>query len=186
MKTIEEMQAAVDVIRDACQRLGIALIGVCYAEGINSEIEIVDTAALATSDIDRLTNTVERMGVESFYVEGIGDAGIAEASRVGQPAGKASSAKGATGWRPISDAPKDGTSVLLTDGFTRAVAYWEAPGVFGRNHMWVIREYSAGDYNSWIEFYDPTHWMPLPDFPNTSEPIGISPAPSFGEYDEHQ
>lgn len=168
MKTIEEMQAAVDVIRDACQRLGIALIGVCYAEGINSEIEIVDTAALATSDIDRLTNTVERMGVESFYVEGIGDAGIAEASRVGQPAGKASSAKGATGWRPISDAPKDGTSVLLTDGFTRAVAYWEAPGVFGRNHMWVIREYSAGDYNSWIEFYDPTHWMPLPDFPNAS------------------
>jgi len=166
VKTIEEMQAAVDVIRDACQRLGIALIGVCYAEGINSEIEIVDTAALATSDIDRLTNTVERMGVESFYVEGIGDAGIAEASRVGQPAGKASSAKGATGWRPISDAPKDGTSVLLTDGFTRAVAYWEAPGVFGRNHMWVIREYSAGDYNSWIEFYDPTHWMPLPDFPN--------------------
>lgn len=78
MKTIEEMQAAVDVIRDACQRLGVALIGVCYAEGINSEIEIVDSAALATSNIDRLTNTVERMGVESFYVEGIGEAGDGE------------------------------------------------------------------------------------------------------------
>lgn len=108
MKTIEEMQAAVDVIRDACQRLGIALIAVCYAEGINSEIEIVDAAALATSDISRLTNTVERMNDETCYVEGVGDAGDGEVRRVGQPAREAPSAKGATGWRPISDAPKDG------------------------------------------------------------------------------
>lgn len=70
-------------------------------------------------------------------------------------------------WQLIETAPRDGTSVLLSDGMQMAVAYWSAPGITGKSYKWLIQEYPDGDYNSWIEFEDPTHWMPLPPLPSS-------------------
>ncbi len=68
-------------------------------------------------------------------------------------------------WQPIGTAPRDGTAILVSDGFTTDVAYWGAPGPSGLNFMWVIREFPDGEYNGWVAFDEPTHWMPLPDPP---------------------
>jgi hypothetical protein len=74
MKTVEEMQTAIDAIRTVCKQHGIALLGVCYDEGIHGEIEISDATELAESDVVRLTNKAELMGGTAIYTEGIGDA----------------------------------------------------------------------------------------------------------------
>lgn len=58
-------------------------------------------------------------------------------------------------WQPIETAPKDGTSILVTDGFDVCDAY------FRGGDWW---QYQCGDdwYSTSI---NPTHWMPLPDAP---------------------
>lgn len=55
MKTIEQLQAAVDEIRSVCKKHGIVLVGTCRSESINGEITI-----LPSEDNDEpITNEVE-------------------------------------------------------------------------------------------------------------------------------
>ena len=72
MKTFEAMQEAVDAIKEVCNQHGVAIIGVCYSEGIHGEIEIADATELMDGDIVRLTNKVESLNGHAIYVEGIG------------------------------------------------------------------------------------------------------------------
>lgn len=69
-------------------------------------------------------------------------------------------------WRPIATAPKDG-HVLLFSPDARA------PGVFIGSL--ATFEESGGPESYWIDSWtevvsdaDPTHWMPLPNAPETS------------------
>lgn len=64
------------------------------------------------------------------------------------------------GWQPIETAPRDGTQVLATWGYT-----WEV----NRPHVEVCE---TGEEGIWFYSYDghspqvpPTHWMPLPEPP---------------------
>lgn len=64
------------------------------------------------------------------------------------------------GWRPISEAPKDGTRFLawpahLDGGVTAAVETWwyEHPSTQG----WITDAFDCGDYE-----FAPTYWSPLP------------------------
>ena len=65
-------------------------------------------------------------------------------------------------WKPISTAPKDGQSILLTDGNDIRLGYWK-------------EFHSTEDYRDAIGWVCPmgfsmnwphTHWMPLPELPN--------------------
>ena len=58
-------------------------------------------------------------------------------------------------WQPIETAPKDGKSILVTDGYDVCDAY------FRGGDWW---QYQCGDdwYSTSI---NPTHWMPLPSCP---------------------
>lgn len=80
MKTLEQLQAAVDAVREVCRQHGVVLLGTCWSEGIYGEITI---APAVESDIgwrhvrEHLTNRVdmgeEAAGVRDFAVQGIGD-----------------------------------------------------------------------------------------------------------------
>lgn len=84
-------------------------------------------------------------------------------------------------WRPIETAPKDGTAILLFEPVEASVlakGYKYGPR---RGDMlcmgvgfWCQPDYKA-DY--WADYYDcgllmsePTHWMPLPEPPTSSQP----------------
>lgn len=62
-------------------------------------------------------------------------------------------ADSSSSWRPITSAPKDGTRVILFDGFWPQVA----AGYFHPIQKWVCGETGANMH--------PTHWMPLPSPP---------------------
>jgi len=82
-----------------------------------------------------------------------------------------------TGWRPIAEAPRDGTQVLVCNPFdveghisdaysiSCHVAAWWAEENDGRG-AWII-------YNNQVceaeLHYTPTHWMPLPAPPKEGE-----------------
>lgn len=71
-------------------------------------------------------------------------------------------------WRPISEAPRDGTPILVwdptrplrhfgtDDDLRYAVAHWRTEG-----HGWANRNSAHSS---------PTHWMPLPPAPSATEP----------------
>jgi hypothetical protein len=67
------------------------------------------------------------------------------------------------GWKPIETAPKDGTSILLSDG------KWVGEGYYS--------EHSGGTWweagSHWTDAHDgqiyPTHWQPLPPPPSEGE-----------------
>lgn len=62
-------------------------------------------------------------------------------------------------WHPIETAPKDGSHVLLyCDYYGIGRCVWE-----GWRNVW-----RSDDPNHGIGFPQPTHWMPLPDFPEGS------------------
>ena len=78
-------------------------------------------------------------------------------------------------WQPIETAPKDGTEILITGGGpeygwdsccwdvdwypSMVVALWDR-GL----QLWRFACYDAGVYGCWL---NPTHWMPLPEPPET-------------------
>lgn len=75
-------------------------------------------------------------------------------------------------WQPIATAPKNGTAILLTDGYgSTAVARWDDqsfPGVCKENSRWAISDW----HNDPIHLrggYRATHWMPLPAPPKGKE-----------------
>jgi hypothetical protein len=87
-------------------------------------------------------------------------------------------------WRPIDTAPRDGTPILVAGGTyvddgpsTWAIRY---PFTGVRIAYWDATPDATGDYECWnggpsgssydAEFWhEPTHWMPLPDPPETTE-----------------
>jgi hypothetical protein len=77
MKTIAQLQAAVDAVREVCRQHGVVLIGTCWREGIAGEILVEEASEQAIQwEHPRrlLTNRVtfnDYAGEHS--VEGIGD-----------------------------------------------------------------------------------------------------------------
>jgi hypothetical protein len=62
------------------------------------------------------------------------------------------------GWRPISEAPKDGSSIIAWDG-----ADIEKIHFYKRDKAWVV-DLSCDSEYGWTDVF-PTHWMPLPEPP---------------------
>jgi len=74
-------------------------------------------------------------------------------------------------WQPIETAPKDGTWIIVFGGITGddeedrsfAVAQWSNLLNGGTTDpRWMFAWYDGGYYG---QYYDPTHWMPLPPPP---------------------
>lgn len=74
-----------------------------------------------------------------------------------------------TEWQPIETAPKDGTLIL---GFSaqyrtpklsqdRATIFWDADNVLGAGVGWW------GKLPNGLVMTNPTHWMPLPNPPQS-------------------
>lgn len=82
-----------------------------------------------------------------------------------------------TDWQPISTAPKDGTTVMLTG------SYWVVAGWFSHSDFlgpdaklgaWVDGD-PRHDGRALKGDHAPTHWMPLPEPPAYSS-TGASPS----------
>ena len=76
MKTKEQLQAAVDEVREVCRKHGIAIVGTCLSEGIYGEITIGENSQQALGWIDVaqvVDNTVKSDGLGGFCLGGIGD-----------------------------------------------------------------------------------------------------------------
>jgi len=68
-------------------------------------------------------------------------------------------------WRDMDSAPKDGTPILVDDGYRIEVADWGETSVWsdrqsGKMMDWCVGE-CDGDYNSRATI-EPKRWMPLP------------------------
>lgn len=72
MKTREQMQAALDALQEVCRQHGVALLGVCNAEGIYGEIELKDAADLSEDELARLAGQPEYFDPNTVCVNGIG------------------------------------------------------------------------------------------------------------------
>lgn len=77
-----------------------------------------------------------------------------------------------TEWKPIESAPKDGTPVLLFARHIYAESSTRVVGAYLLDYGWLAQSY-AGQGSARL---DPSHWMPLPPFPDsppapTSHPI---------------
>ncbi len=76
MKTKEQLQAAVDDLREVCRKHDIALVGTCSSEGIYGEITIGEATQAALGWLDvaaQVDNTVSDGHRGSFSLGGIGD-----------------------------------------------------------------------------------------------------------------
>ena len=64
-------------------------------------------------------------------------------------------------WQSIETAPKDGTEVLLLEGWYISHAQWRSV-YSGGKQAWVV----CGTDGTCAEYVDkPTHWMPIPEEP---------------------
>lgn len=66
----------------------------------------------------------------------------------------------AMGWRPIEEAPKDGTSILIYSWHGQYVVSWDADELW-----WYVDDNKHGPYP--LRGDVPTHFMPLPQPPVT-------------------
>ena len=89
-------------------------------------------------------------------------------------------------WQPIETAPKDGTSILISDGQDVGIAKWEwlsSDGILG---LW---RYQAGSFGAPSNYDDdpypvcdnPTDWMPLPAPPPEIGRTGNRNAPNSSQ-----
>lgn len=83
-----------------------------------------------------------------------------------------------SGWMPIEAAPKDGTTVLLSDGKDVAVGSWhdtsyETEELIAKGPKRTIYKtvtHEDGYWDNVAEFLGlPTHWMPLPAAPQAAQ-----------------
>ncbi len=64
-------------------------------------------------------------------------------------------------WQPIETSPKDGTDVLVYEpGYVVAILHWHT--VKTKTAASYPGYWTDGDGLNW---YKPTHWMPLPEPP---------------------
>lgn len=76
---------------------------------------------------------------------------------------EAEAARLASGWMPIESAPRDGSTIIITDGKNSYPAtYGKGDGV-DCQFAWGIID-GDGDYNAVMDEVI-THWMPLPAAP---------------------
>lgn len=76
-------------------------------------------------------------------------------------------------WRPISEAPRDGTKILAwSEGRGARETYWRLYGVGSparEDYIKGLGPSGAWDWvepmNNWAASWNPTHWMPLPEPP---------------------
>lgn len=82
-------------------------------------------------------------------------------------------------WVSIDSAPKDGTPILVWDGYNQTVARWGHDDLWDNEpKMWIYGE-CFGEYNVYNTIYSPSHWSPLPEAPSGSEvPTPLSPVDS--------
>lgn len=77
------------------------------------------------------------------------------------------------GWQPIETAPNDGTEIIITNGYEVCTGKYHWSNVTNYAPFFVQSvngELRNQGYNCKVEpvyFYEPTHWMPLPEKPNT-------------------
>lgn len=84
-------------------------------------------------------------------------------------------------WKDIATAPKDGTSVIVAvpvewnPGWCIGEAHYR-PEVLGDGEGWWWANTTPGEYTatSLAEWHrDPTHWMPLPAPPGSTERTSV-------------
>jgi alkylation response protein AidB-like acyl-CoA dehydrogenase len=70
-------------------------------------------------------------------------------------------------WQPIETAPRDGTSILVAKAgkWVREASWWDAWYANTSDQGWMPANIDE-EYGSYIE---PTHWMPLPEPPETAK-----------------
>ena len=76
MKTKEQLQIAVDEIREVCRKHNIILVGTCGSEAMYSEITIGEASQeeiFWTDVAEVIDNTVSGHADSGFTVNGIGD-----------------------------------------------------------------------------------------------------------------
>lgn len=73
----------------------------------------------------------------------------------------------AAGWRPIETAPRDGTRILVTNGFGVWFAEWRpvAPSGFRFADPWFSTMLNHNHISEAHRHKAPTHWQPLPEPP---------------------
>ena len=81
----------------------------------------------------------------------------------------------ATGWRPIADAPKDGSTILIySPNASRAVreVSWSIPYEGATDGWWATPHGPQGRRYTILP-ESPTHWKPLPPTPHcpTTHPL---------------
>ncbi len=70
-----------------------------------------------------------------------------------------------TEWQPIETAPKDGTNVLVI-----VVEHPESHCVLRhQDGQWLNDEFFDVISGEQVIWYEPTHWMPLPDPPSKDQ-----------------
>ena len=87
--------------------------------------------------------------------------------RAGARSGKVTTLQPGDGWRPIAEAPKDGSMVLLTDGkYVDAGFYHDGSECYGhRGEAGFFAESDRGSLLTASNFHA-THWIPLPAAPS--------------------
>ena len=77
-------------------------------------------------------------------------------------------------WQPIETAPKDGRWILLYANNRQfekyrcsiAVAKWHTWNGYGADEIgWYVSDENCHEFTR--EVHDPTHWMPLPEPPQS-------------------
>lgn len=73
-------------------------------------------------------------------------------------------------WQPIETAPRDGTRVLL---WACDPCYPKGKPLVGyfENNKWHLsgHEFTECWINNFDEYFNPTHWMPLPEPPKEEQ-----------------
>jgi hypothetical protein len=74
-----------------------------------------------------------------------------------------------TPWQPIDTAPKDGTEILVWNGFRISLVSWsEYPQISRRAKKmfaWCVSESEQDEQGGCATAGNPTHWQPLPEPP---------------------
>jgi len=78
-------------------------------------------------------------------------------------------------WRPISEAPRDGTRILVSDGNRIWLSYWTKCDIYVPSTKEPFRYGRYEERMGWFDYDDDgivrpihknlTHWMPLPEPP---------------------
>lgn len=126
----------------------------------------LDNMYEAADEINRLRNS---HAVAKHHAEGLQrkiDELMADIARLRSRAAKFEAIAGYSRslieekWLLIATAPRDGTEILLWDGQSRIPGRWSS--LEPAEYPWLL-SFSAGAWRHDV----PTHWMPLPDPPET-------------------